>query len=614
MKKKILLLILFIMIACTGLTACSKASDKASSEIEEEEDEDKAESKSKKKKKKNKDKDKDNDKDKEEDEKEYDDQEAKDAYLAMLTDEISFIVDADGIDGNIVNGKEYTLSEFVNSVISYEVDDEGWDLDSFRLTRAEYAFADCGNDGETEFLLSLNYGISGDFNYAYFFKYEDGVIKLKGEQYWPYRAMLDVNQCGYCIYSGAGGANIYITTAFYYDENCERVYLYDQEEIMMMSEPRVPKSYTKYEYDSDEYPDDEFDDDGCYIYFLRFKEYEYDDDYTHEDYYNEYYKDQIYHFEDDYGNDLEPSEEMQKIYKKDGIKWAGLEEFEKIKTDREKEMGLTPEIKDAPPAQWTDASETGVFKDLIVETGDDIEGYGTYDVEMQTIYDDKDKPFFADASTAPWEYRPIKIKEKSCKENEILDEDRWLKEVGMSPLGDYFSDSNYSYQLSGTTAHGNYLAVSVYDKSNNLLYAYDLSDFEYEDGWEGGEDSDYIDRGIKCAMLIDNYLYLSVFHDTYAASCPANGYIICIDVNTSEIIWISDPLVVNSRNFSRYGDSLITGYGFTDEKDYLCVINRFTGETVEQIKLKKKPYYITFKDDELWVRTYSYDYVFTIEE
>ena len=102
-------------------------------------------------------------------------------------------------------------------------------------------------------------------------------------------------------------------------------YIYDGEQYMMMAEPRVPKAYTRYGYESDEYPDDEYSADGCSVFFMRFKEYEWDENSTHEDDYNKYYKDQVYHFEDDYGNDLEPSKEMQKIYEKDGIKWCGLD-------------------------------------------------------------------------------------------------------------------------------------------------------------------------------------------------------------------------------------------------------------------------------------------------
>ena len=48
----------------------------------------------------------------------------------------------------------------------------GWDDDLFHLTSAEYSFIDCGNDGETEFVLCLRYGDSGDFNYA--LKFADG--------------------------------------------------------------------------------------------------------------------------------------------------------------------------------------------------------------------------------------------------------------------------------------------------------------------------------------------------------------------------------------------------------------------------------------------------------
>ena len=608
MKKKALLLLLLLMIACTGLCACSKADEKASSASEEEEEEEEAESKPKKKKKKDKDKNKDK-----EEKKEYDDEEAKDAYIAMLSDEVTFTVDAD-VEDYIEKGKDYTISEFVNATVSNEIEVGGWDDDLFHLTGAEYSFIDCGNDGETEFVLCLRYGDSGDFNFAYFFKYVDGKILLKSEQYWPYRAFLDVNQCGYCIYSGAGGAAIYLTTAFYYDENCERVYLYDEEEYMMMAEPRVPKSYTRYDYESDEYPDDEFDNDGCYVFFLRFKEYEWDENSTHEDDYNKYYKDQVYHFEDDNGNDLEPSKEMQKIYEKDGIKWVGADEFEKIRTDHEKDCGLTPEVKEAPLVEWTDAKDIGAFLDLVVLTGDDLEGYGSYDVEPVLIANDLEKPYYDESYKEPWEYRPIILSELSCEENGIIDEEAWFEETGHYPLGNEFNDGINTFRLSGENQNGHMTVISVYDENGVLVYMYDLSDFLYDDDDETGNEDIYTERSVHCALMMDNYLYLSIYHNTYAESCPENGYIICIDVDTDNIVWISDPLVVNSDNFVRYGDSIICGYGFTNEKDYLYVLNRFTGKTEKKIPLKKSPDYLTYVGDDLWVRTYSYDYVFTIAD
>lgn len=609
MKKKALLLLLLLMIGCTGLSACSKADEKAETSSEEDEEEEEAESKPRKKKKKDKDKDKDK-----EEKKEYDDEEAKDAYLAMLSDEVAFTIDADQIDYIDVS-KDYTISDFVNTTVSNEIEVGGWDDDLFHLTSAEYSFIDCGNDGQTEFVLVLKYGDSGDFNYAYFFKYIDGVIHLKSEQYWPYRAFLDVNQCGYCIYSGAGGASIYVTTAFYYDENCERVYLYDAEQYMMMAEPRVPKAYTKYGYESDEYPDDEYSSDGCSVFFMRFKEYEWDENSTHEDDYNKYYKDQVYHFEDDYGNDLEPSKEMQKIYEKDGIKWCGLEEFDKIQTDREKECGLTPEVKEAPIVEWTDANDIGVFPDLVVLPDQYTVDHGSYDAGTVYLANDLDKPYYDESYAEPWEYRPIILSELSCKENGIIDEEAWFEETGHYPLGNEFNDGINTFKLSGETQNGHMTVINVYDENGVNVYEYDLSDFCYDDDYDPtNDDYRFTERSIHCALMTDNYLYLSVFHSTYAESCPENGYIICIDVNTDKIVWISDPLVINSDNFVRYGDSLICGYGFTQEKDYLYVLNRFTGKTEKKIPLKKSPDYITYVGDDLWVRTYSYDYVFTIAD
>ena len=88
----------------------------------------------------------------------------------------------------------------------------------------------------------------------------------------------------------------------------------------------------------------------------------------------------------------------------------------------------------------------------------------------------------------------------------------------------------------------------------------------------------------------------------------------CIDINSGDTIWVSDKLISNSNNFVRWGDNIITGYGFTAEDDYIYILNRFTGEVTEKIKVKKSPDYFAFVNDEVWVRTYSYDYVFKIQD
>ena len=58
---------------------------------------------------------------------------------------------------------------------------------------------------------------------------------------------------------------------------------------------------------------------------------------------------------------------------------------------------------------------------------------------------------------------------------------------------------------------------------------------------------------------------------------------------------------------------IICGYGFTNEPDYLYLINKNTGDLLQQIKLNTAPEYIIRKQDQLYVRTYDTDYIFEIK-
>jgi hypothetical protein len=118
---------------------------------------------------------------------------------------------------------------------------------------------------------------------------------------------------------------------------------------------------------------------------------------------------------------------------------------------------------------------------------------------------------------------------------------------------------------------------------------------------------------IRWAEFRDGVLYVSHAHRTYAASSGGlNGYITALDLETLGILWRSEPLVSNSENFVLSGDYIVTGYGFTDEEDFLCVLDRRTGETVERIGVPSAPEYLHVQDGHLLVCCYSRSLVFDI--
>ncbi|MDM7992219.1 MAG: hypothetical protein QUS11_02790 [Candidatus Fermentibacter sp.] len=138
-----------------------------------------------------------------------------------------------------------------------------------------------------------------------------------------------------------------------------------------------------------------------------------------------------------------------------------------------------------------------------------------------------------------------------------------------------------------------------------LTYAHGPADLE--------EDMPFTFQQLRWADVEDGTLYVSNAHRTYAESSGGlNGFVTAIDPVTLEVLWRSEPLVSNSENFVVLRDGIITGYGFTGEDDYLYILDRHTGNTVERIPVPSAPEYIFVEDDRLYVRCYDTDLEFSI--
>jgi outer membrane protein assembly factor BamB len=90
------------------------------------------------------------------------------------------------------------------------------------------------------------------------------------------------------------------------------------------------------------------------------------------------------------------------------------------------------------------------------------------------------------------------------------------------------------------------------------------------------------------------------------------GYITAIDPKNGKLIWRSNPLVANAKTFLVTDNVVICGYGFTDEPDFLYVLDQETGRELQRIPLKTGPDFIMKRDDRVYVRCYDTDYVFVI--
>ena len=213
-----------------------------------------------------------------------------------------------------------------------------------------------------------------------------------------------------------------------------------------------------------------------------------------------------------------------------------------------------------------------------------------------------------------WEYytakdwvtgtKPYTIKLIEETANEIIDTDEWLAEHELS----YKSiDTESAYQC---VIENDGTLVNIFEDGTSIA-GLDFTDYMYAPNLVEA-DKEYVDERVHDVKIVDDILYVSIFHYTYAESAPSNAYITAISLEDYSVIWKSQPLVCNSLNFEIVNDVIICGYGFTAEDDYLYQLDRLSGCVLEQYVLKSKPDYIIYKDGKLYVRTYNTNYVMEV--
>ncbi len=250
-------------------------------------------------------------------------------------------------------------------------------------------------------------------------------------------------------------------------------------------------------------------------------------------------------------------------------------------------------------------------------------------------------PFAAKPAAATAGGQLPKLKQLSAKTNQITDEEAWYNTNGIAPvflkvpnpnLGDTgdlpasvpprigellavraFQDEGHSYVVYGENyAAGTLLAVWRGDFSQTLAH-FDFSAWRRAPKVLAG-DEDFVDQAVRFARIVDGVLYVSHSHSTYAKSSGGmNAYLSALEVTTGALLWRSQPLVSNAANFLVIGDAIVSGYGFTDESDFLYVLDRHSGRTASKIPVKSGPEVLALHRGTLHVRTYNTDYRFQVE-
>lgn len=195
---------------------------------------------------------------------------------------------------------------------------------------------------------------------------------------------------------------------------------------------------------------------------------------------------------------------------------------------------------------------------------------------------------------------------------------KWIYEEMAERVSRGFYDDRYFYEVVDTGRKGADLgSLDLYMyrlDSRELEITLHLGDFLYADGYEPAADAEYdfIRQSVFWAQSEGDTLYLAIGHNTYAEDCPHTGYLLAIDLQNGEVLWESRQQAANANNFVLLEDVIVTGYGFTDEYDYLHVIDKGIGIDQKCVELKAAPDFLVEKDGKLYVHTYNTDYVFQI--
>lgn len=126
-------------------------------------------------------------------------------------------------------------------------------------------------------------------------------------------------------------------------------------------------------------------------------------------------------------------------------------------------------------------------------------------------------------------------------------------------------------------------------------------------------DRDFVRMEILYAIVENGILYVGYGHRTYASSSYGqNAYITAIDLSTMKQLWTTKPLTCGST-FVIIGNSIVCGYGFTNEPDFMYVIDKTSGMRRQTLKVPNAPEEVVVKGKQILVRTYSYDITYSYQ-
>jgi outer membrane protein assembly factor BamB len=138
-------------------------------------------------------------------------------------------------------------------------------------------------------------------------------------------------------------------------------------------------------------------------------------------------------------------------------------------------------------------------------------------------------------------------------------------------------------------------------------YTFDLKNYAWPPRIAPGEREFVYEQVVYANHAEDGKLYVETAHQTYAkSSYGRNGYLQAIDPKRGKLLWRSPAQVANAYNFVLLNDTVVTGYGYTAEPDYLYAVDRATGKVKGRVLLPSAAIRIARHGTTLTVDTYDH--------
>lgn len=146
--------------------------------------------------------------------------------------------------------------------------------------------------------------------------------------------------------------------------------------------------------------------------------------------------------------------------------------------------------------------------------------------------------------------------------------------------------------------------VAALGPRGGLKYAFDLSSFGFPP--RSVAPGAYGPQEIVWARQLGRLLVVQTNHLGYASdSAGRNGYLTGIDLDTGRVRWRSPSLVANAPHFVFMRGLIVSGYGFTAEKDWLYLVDPRTGGVRVRLALPSAAERITLQGGRIVVRCYD---------